>query len=224
MRSMMRGCCTLFLAAAALGGFAGCAAHPAASSPVSTSATESTAAVPSGLAFHAHLDRALSSTSVKVGEHFTATTEEPLRGSDGSVRVARGTKLMGRVIGVDRAEARITIQFDGLYLDGHVQPIAVRIVGIEGARVVGADAPSTSGDSDATEPSSPIAFVYRMAPVASTSSLAVGGGPPSEETPLEVAPGAQFLLMLSRPFTPAAAVEAKPQSQEEHQDPRIEGR
>jgi hypothetical protein len=168
--------------------------------------------VPSGLSFHARLDTALSSSTAHAGDRFTATLDEPLRANDGTESVPRGSKLTGRVIEVDREGiGRLTLQFDGITVDGRVLPIDAQIVRLEHARVVAADA---------ADPSTLTAFVYPALPM-TVLPPQVGGGPRPESIPVEIPMGAQFQLVLSRPLATAPPRPVAPEPTE-HLNPRVD--
>jgi hypothetical protein len=209
--------CALLVVAAAITGATACTSAPAPTSAAHAIATANAPAVPSGLSFHARLDGALSSDTAHAGDRFTATIDEPLRASDGSVAVPSGSTLTGRVIEVDRTGiGRLTLQFDGVTVDGRVLPIDAQILRIEHARVVAADA---------TDPSTLTAFVYPVLPM-TVLPPQVGGGPRPESVPVELAIGAQFQLVLSRPLLAPARRDVAPapaEPAEERMNPRIEG-
>lgn len=211
----MRTCCALLITAATLIGAAACTPTPGATATTAKSPTAANVPmVPSGLSFHARLDSAITSDKAHAGDRFTATIDEPLKATDGSVAVPQGSKLVGRVLEVDRRGiGRLTLQFDGVSIDGQVLPIDAQILRIERARVVAADA---------ADPSTLTAFVYPVLPL-TVLPPQVGGGPSPESIPVELAAGAQFQLVLSRPFAtpPPRAVEPAPA--EERVDPRSEG-
>lgn len=166
-------------------------AAPAAGSALDAVAANDAALVPSGLSFHAHLDRPLSTGRARAGEHFTATLDDPLRSSDGAEIAPRGSQLMGRVLDVDRVGVqRLTLQFDGIWLSGRLHPIDAQILRIQDARVIA---------SDAADPATLQAFVYPVLP-RTLPAPQVGGGPPAEIIPVELARGAQFQIVLIRPF------------------------
>jgi hypothetical protein len=187
-------------------GWLGCGSSaPRAEAPIGAIAPRDAAMVPSGLSFHAHLDRPLSTAHTRAGEHFTATLDEPLRAVDGTEVAPKGTQMMGRVLDVDRVGIqRFTLQLDGVWLDGRMHPIDAQILRIQDARVVA---------SDANDPATLQAFVYPVLP-RTLPAPQVGGGPPAEAVPLELPRGAQFQLVLTRPFGRTLAGDPATQNRE----------
>ncbi len=198
-RLAARAMAALSLALAAAGCASNAARPPAgapasaanATSPAVAIEAEAVQVVPSGASLHATLDGELSSEHATAGDRFTATLDDPLRALDGATLVPKGATLHGHVLEVGREGIpRLVLQFDTVESGGHAYSIYAHVTRIESARVV--PAYSTDATSVAVE-------VYAGGPL--TLPLPeVGGGPPAEQLPLQIAAGAGIELFLSQPL------------------------
>lgn len=197
----MRQAIWMFSTIAALSGFSAACAHRSAGPPAATASPDGTAqrsTVPSGATFNARLDAPLSSEKAEAGDAVSAHLDEPLLATDGTIVAPRGTTLRGHVLEVERAGLnRVTVQFDGLAVNGAVYPIYAQLLRIEAARVVVADV----GDPDRIS-----ANVYpvggpELGSLVGPDGAAIGGGPGSEIVRLEIPRDAALRFVLSRPFS-----------------------
>jgi hypothetical protein len=169
---------------------------PTAASPKPAAATSLdpafvTQTVHAGFTFLASFDVHLSSSESKEGQLFSATLQVPLVASDGSTVAPKGAKLRGRILTIEHnGENRLVLRFDTVEVKEHFVPIRAQVMRIESARVA---------PSDASDPESTAASVYPLPPTTLLGSR-MGGGPPPEQLPVELQPGAYVELFLSRPL------------------------
>lgn len=170
-------------------------AHESAQSraaPASPAEAAQRSTVGAATTFEARLDTPLSSETAKSGDRVRAHLDHPLVAGDGVVIAPRGTRLVGRVLEVERGGMnRIALQLDGIVLSGRVYRIYAQVVRIDAARVV---------VSDVADPDSLQADVYPPLPAELDSLDATGGGPAPEIVPLAVPREARIRLVLTRPF------------------------
>jgi hypothetical protein len=167
------------------------AASPRLAPATSVDPAFATQSVRSGVLLRASLDAPLSSERSKQGELFTATLLLPLLANDGSTVAPQGAKLRGQILAVERdGTNRLVLRFDTVEVRDHFVPMRAQVIRIESVRVA---------PTDAADPESTTASVYPLAPP--TLGLSgVGGGPPSEQLPVELEAGAYVELYLSHPL------------------------
>ena len=133
-------------AAAAFGAaciLAGCAAATGRTTTVESGgdvATSSAAvtpannrSIPTGARLVTRLDQSLGTSTSKVGDVFTATVEQTLYASDGSVVVPAGAQIQGRVTARDDSDhaadpALLRLAFDQIRFNGRSYPFSAMIV------------------------------------------------------------------------------------------------
>ena len=95
-----------------------------------------TRAVPAGTTFGVRLNQELSTQSNAVGDPFTATLSEPIRGADGSTLVPAGATVRGRVTSVNKSDnisetAVIRLAFESISFGGRSYPLQAGVVQTE---------------------------------------------------------------------------------------------
>ena len=103
----------------------------ATSSAVVTPANNRT--IPAGARLVTRLDQTLGTSTSKVGDVFTATVDQPLRASDGSIVVPAGARIEGRVTARDDSDhagdpALLRLAFDRIRMNGQTYPFSASIV------------------------------------------------------------------------------------------------
>ena len=125
------------LAATMLGGllFAGCARQATVESTgdvaISSTPTD-TRSLPSGTTLDVRLDQEIGTKTSKVGDTFTATVENPVVASNGATAVPVGSKVYGKVTGLDNSDrageaAAIRIDFERIVVDGVSRPFYAKV-------------------------------------------------------------------------------------------------
>lgn len=133
---------------------------------VGEAALDGAAEVAAGTGFTVTLDQPIATSKAKPGDGFTATVQTPLYAERGTLVVAKGAKLKGRIVEVERgADAGFWIELETIEGTAGSLPITARIV---------------EGDL----------IGYQLAPEEENHGLeepGVGGGPRiDEEAPLDV--------------------------------------
>jgi hypothetical protein len=99
-------------------------------------------AVASGTRFLAALDNTLSTKDANKGDHFEATTLEPLTATDGSILPA-GTEIRGHVDKVEPAHktghARLWLTFDDVKTPGGWMPVVAIVDDVPGVHSIRVD-------------------------------------------------------------------------------------
>jgi hypothetical protein len=127
----------------------------------STAARTSPAAqqVPSGVQITATLDQALSTKNSQVGDSFTATVSQPVRGSGGIVLIPAGSKINGKVSESEqgktlpsiRGRGHLNVRFVDITFPEHVSsPLTATLVSVHpkgGNGKAGEEGEVTSGTS-----------------------------------------------------------------------------
>ncbi len=95
----------------------------------SEAALDGTAEVAAGTGFTVTLDAPIATSKAKPGDTFTATVQTPLYAERGRLVVAKGAKLKGRIVEVDRgADAGFWIELETIDSTRGTVPITARIV------------------------------------------------------------------------------------------------
>lgn len=143
------------------------AAQPAsASTPATQAASEppssnspSPQELPSGMQIQAALDQPLSTKTSQVGDSFTATVTQPVRGSGGTVLIPAGSKINGQVseseqgkmIPAIRGRGHLNVRFIDITFPEHVSaPLMATLVSVRpkgGNGKSGSEGEVTSGTS-----------------------------------------------------------------------------
>ncbi len=93
--------------------------------------------IAAGAEIHATLDTALSTKTSRVGDQFTATVQQPVTATDGTVVLPAGTKIRGEVAGQEsgktlpdlRGKGRLDLRFSEAVLpDGRAVPIRATLM------------------------------------------------------------------------------------------------
>jgi hypothetical protein len=133
------------LAAAALITATGCSTAQVQSdpTPLPPPAGAEGAILPVGTEFTVELDETLSAEDSRVGDQFTATVTEPVQ-VNGDVVVPQGSKVTGRITGLDKSEGvndqgAIRLAFESITVNGVVHSMSaditdVNVTAFEGAR------------------------------------------------------------------------------------------
>jgi hypothetical protein len=113
----------------------GCARQATVESPgdVDISATPTDArSIPSGTTLDVRLDNEIGTKSSKVGDTFSATVEEAVVASNGATAVPVGSRVYGKVTGLDNSDrvgepAAIKIDFERIVVNGMSRPFYARV-------------------------------------------------------------------------------------------------
>lgn len=88
--------------------------------------------LPTGSVLTVTLDQEIGTKNSKVGEEFTATVADPVVASNGQTVVPAGTKVYGKVTGLDDSDragepAAIRLDFERIVINGQSHPFEARI-------------------------------------------------------------------------------------------------
>jgi len=82
-----------------------------------------------GTVFDVRLDQPIDTRLSTPGQPISATLAQPIKASDGSVLVAAGTRIDGKVAGIGHANGpHVVLAFDALRLRGGMLPVGVRVL------------------------------------------------------------------------------------------------
>jgi hypothetical protein len=145
---------------------------------------------PAGTAFNAKLDQPINTQISNPGDAITATLMEPIRASNGAVLIDAGTKLHGKVTGIDRTNGtQIQLVFDSVALTNGDVPIGLRVVSAQESRYQSTPMPSGVAN---TQPSAGAAQRGQTAPQ------------PTEQ--VTMSKGAVLRLSLTRPIVSVQSI------------------
>jgi len=115
--------------------FTGCARQSTIESTGDVAVSSSPAdarSLPSGTAIDVTMDQEIGTKSSKVGDTFTATVINPIVADNGTTAVPAGSKIQGKVTGLDTSDkigdqAAIRVDFDRIVVNGTSYPFYAKV-------------------------------------------------------------------------------------------------
>ena len=88
--------------------------------------------LPAGATLDARLDQEIGTKSSKVGDTFTATVDKPVLASNGETVVPAGSKIYGKVTGLDNSDhvgepAAIKVDFERIVVNGQSHELNAKV-------------------------------------------------------------------------------------------------
>jgi hypothetical protein len=104
--------------------------------PAPAPAPATSDALPIGSTLHVRLDESIGTANNHVGDSFTATVTNEINAADGSVVIPSGSKVSGKVTGLDDSDnatdpAVIKLDFDSISINGVDHPFEAKITATE---------------------------------------------------------------------------------------------